>query len=55
MLLLWIVIIINFYFLSDYWLWRLKNTFYYCDYVTIIHLIPLYYDWSTENNRILYH
>ena len=27
----------------------------YCDYVTIIHLIPLYHDWSTENNRILRH
>ena len=30
------------------------NIFFYCDYVTISHLIPLYYDWSTKNKRILY-
>ena len=28
---------------------------YYCDYATIIHLISLYHDWSTENNTILFH
>ena len=41
-------IVIIFYILSGYWLWKLINIFYYCDYVTIIHLIPLYQDWSTE-------
>ena len=50
---LWLAIVIIFYFLSGYWLWKLINTFYYCDYVTIIHLILLCYDWSTENNRII--
>ena len=25
-----------------------KHLFYYCDYVTITHLIPLYHDWSIE-------
>ena len=48
---LWLV----FYFLSGYWLWKMLNIFYYCDYVTITHLTPFYYDWSTENNRTLYH
>ena len=52
---LWLAIAIIFHFLSGYWLWKLINIFYYCDYVTIIHLIPLYHDGSTENNRILYH
>ena len=42
----WIVII--FYFLSGSWLQKLINIFYYCDYVTINQLIPLYHDWSTE-------
>ena len=37
-----------FYFLSGYWLWKLINMFYYCDYITITHLIPQYHDWSTE-------
>ena len=32
---LWLAIVINFYFLSGYWLWKLINIFYYCDYVTI--------------------
>ena len=45
---LWLAIAIIFHFLSGYWLWKLINIFYYCDYVTIIHLIPLYHDWSTE-------
>ena len=44
---IWIKII--FYFLSGYWLGKLINTFYYGDYVTISHFIPLHYDWSTEN------
>ena len=32
---LWLTIIIIFYFLSGYWLWKLLNIFYYCDYITI--------------------
>ena len=28
---LWPAIVIIFYFLSGYWLWKLKNIFYYCD------------------------
>ena len=52
---LWLAIVIIFYFLSGYWLWKLINIFYYCDYITIIHLIPLYHDWSQKNNRTLYH
>ena len=32
---LWLAIIIIFYFLSGYWLWKLTNISYYCDYVTI--------------------
>ena len=40
---LWLAIVINFYFLSGYWLWKLINIFYFCDYIT--HLIPLYHDW----------
>ena len=43
-----LAIVIIFYFLSAYWLWKLKNIFHYCDYVTITHLIPLYHTWSTE-------
>ena len=35
-------------------MWKLINIFYSCDYVTIILLISMYHDWSTENNRILY-
>ena len=51
-----IVIIFIFYFSSGYRVWKLINIFYYCDYATITHLIPLYHDWSTEkNNRTLYH
>ena len=50
---LWLAIVMIFYFLSDYWLWKLINVFYYWDYITIICLIPLYHDWSTENKRIL--
>ena len=48
---LWLAIVTIFYFLSGYGLWKLKNTFYYCDcvsdycyYVTIIGLISLYHD-----------
>ena len=48
MLPLWLAIVIIFYFLSGYWLGKLINIFYYCDYVTITHLTPLYHDWSTE-------
>ena len=35
--------VIIFYFLSGYWLWKLIHIFYYCDYVTIIHLILLHH------------
>ena len=55
MFLVWLTSVIIFYFLSGYWLWILRNIFYYCGYVTIISLILLYHDSSTENNRILYH
>ena len=48
---LWIPIVITFYILSGCWLWKLINIFYYCDYVTIAHLIPLYHDWSTEKQN----
>ena len=53
MLLLWLAVVIIFYFLSGSWLWKL--IFYYYDYITVIQLILLYLDWSTEKNRILYH
>ena len=43
-----LTIVIIFYFLSGYWLWKRINIFYYSDYVTFTHLIPLYHDWSTE-------
>ena len=33
------------FFWSGYWLWKLINIFYHCDYVTITHLIPLHHDW----------
>ena len=36
---LWLEIVIIFYFLSGYWLWKLINIFYYCDFVAIIHWI----------------
>jgi len=35
-------------FLSGCWLGKLINIFYYSNYVTITHLIPLYHDWSIE-------
>ena len=47
--------------LSGYWLWKLiticlaidcENSYYF-DYVTIICLIRLYHDWSTENNTVI--
>ena len=43
---LWPAIVIIFYFLSGYW--KLMNIFYYCDYVTITHSIPLHDGWATE-------
>ena len=48
MFLLWLAIVTMIYFLSGYWLWKLTDIFYYCDYVTVTHLIPLYHYWSTE-------
>ena len=53
MLPLRVAIVIIFCFLSGYGLWKLINIFYYCDYLTIIHLIPLYHDWSTEKYRTI--
>ena len=35
---LWFAIVIIFYFLSSYWLWKLINIFQYYDYGTITHL-----------------
>ena len=29
---LWLAVVIILYFLSGYWLWKLINIFYYCDY-----------------------
>ena len=29
---LWLAVVIIFYFLSGYWLWKLINIFYFCDY-----------------------
>ena len=57
MFLVWltIVIILYLFFLSGYWLWILRSIFYYCGYITIISLILLHHDSSTENNRIIYH
>ena len=40
----------DFIFLSGNWWWKLINIFYYCDDVTITHLISLYHDWSTEKS-----
>ena len=48
---LWLAIVIIFYFLSGYWLWKQMNIFYYCDYVTITHLILLYHHWQQKNSR----
>ena len=40
------------YLLFFVWLlWKLINIFYYCDYLTVIHWIPLHNDQSTESNR----
>ena len=36
-----------------YWLSHQRSP--YCDYATIIHLIPLYHDQLIENNKILYY
>ena len=55
MLPFWFAVVIIFYFLFGFWLWKLVNIFYYCEQVTIIHLILLYHERSTENNRILFH
>jgi len=54
MFLLWLAIVIIFYFLSFYWLWKLTNIFHYCDYVTITqyHCITI---GQQKNYRILYH
>jgi len=51
---LWLAIVIIFYFLSDYWMWKVIHIFYYCDYVTITqyHCIMT---GQQKNNRTLYH
>ena len=51
MFLFWPTTAITFYFLPGYWLWKLISIFYYCDYVTITHIIPLYHDWSIEKQN----
>ena len=51
MFLLWLAIVIIFYFLSGYSLWKLINIFYYCDYVTIIHFNTIA-SWSVNQNII---
>ena len=38
-------------YLSSNWLWKLINIFYYCDYVTITHLIWLYHDCQQKNYK----
>ena len=48
MFLAWLTVVIIFPFLSGYWLWILRNIFYYCGYATIISLILLYHDSSTK-------
>ena len=37
---LWLAAVTIFYFLPGYWLWKPINIFYYCDYITVTHLIP---------------
>ena len=51
---LWLAIVIIFYFSSGYWLWKLINIFYYCDYVTITqyHCIRI---GQQKNKRMIYH
>ena len=39
---LWLAIVIIFYFLSGYWLWKLKNIFYYCEKKIKIHILKNY-------------
>ena len=51
MFLLWLAVVIIFYFLSGYSLWKLINIFYYCDYVTIIHFNTIE-SWSVNQNII---
>ena len=42
------LIVIIFYFLVWLLIVKTDKHFYYCDYVAVTHLIPLYHDWSTE-------
>ena len=51
MFLLWLAVVIIFYFLSGYSLWKLINIFYYCDYVTVIHFNTIA-SWSVNQNII---
>ena len=51
----WLAIIIIFCFFVCLLIVKTDKHLLICDYVTIIGLIPLYHDWSTENNRILCH
>ena len=49
---LWLAIVIIFFFWSGYWLWKLINIFYYCDYVAIIHWVMI---GQQQNNGTLHH
>ena len=51
---LWLATATIFYFLSGYWLWKLTNISYYCDYVTITQYCCIMIG-QQKNNRILYH
>ena len=51
---LWLAIIIIFYFVPDYWLWKLINIFYYSDYVTITQHNCIMIG-QQKKNRNLYH
>ena len=44
---LWLIVVIIFFFCLAIAV-KTDNIFYYCDYVTITHLIPLYHGKSTE-------
>ena len=52
---LWLAIIIIFLFFVWQLIMKTDKYFYYCNYIGIIHLMSLYHNWSTENNRILHH
>ena len=51
---LWLAVVIIFYFLFGYWLWKLINIFHYCDYVTITQYHSIMIS-QQKHNRIPYH